>query len=147
MQLTASKTKGVMMMTIGEYLKKYRAEHGLSQRQFAALCGVSNGYISMLETGVNTSTGQPIIPTLQTMRKISGAMGLTIHQVLSEVDDVVLDIGADEEKQPPAAGELSEDEVILLQAYRALPEHEKQNVLSLLRLAAGQAQGDQGGPG
>ena len=51
------------------------------------------------------------------------------------------------QKQPPAAGELSEDEVILLQAYRALPEHEKQNVLSLLRLAAGQAQGDQGVPG
>lgn len=116
------------MMTIGEYLKKYRAEHGLSQRQFAALCGVSNGYISMLETGINTSTGQPIIPTLQTMRKISGAMGLTIHQVLSEVDDVVLDIGAEEEKQPPAAGELSDLAIQIAQLVDRLPSAEAFNI-------------------
>ena len=126
------------MMTLGEYIKQYRAEHGLSQRQFASLCGMSNGYVSMLETGVNTSNGQPIVPTLQTMRKISGAMGLTIHQVLTEVDDVVLDIGAEDEKQPPAVGELSEDELTLIQAFRALPADERQHVLSLLRLAAGQ---------
>jgi transcriptional regulator with XRE-family HTH domain len=81
MQL-AMTAKGVMTMTIGEYVKVYRTEHSLSQRQFASLCGVSNGYISMLETGVNTSNGQPIVPTLQTMRKISNAMGRTIHQVL-----------------------------------------------------------------
>jgi transcriptional regulator with XRE-family HTH domain len=42
-------------MTLGEYIKKYRSEHGLSQRQFANLCGVSNGYASMLEKGMNPS--------------------------------------------------------------------------------------------
>ena len=132
-------------MTLGEYLKQYRDAHDLSQRQFAALCGVSNGYISMLEKGENPKTGEPITPTMQSVVSIARGMGMTMQELLSVVDDLYLDL-TENEKQPPA-GELSEDEVILLQAYRALPEHEKQNVLSLLRLAAGQAQGDQGGPG
>lgn len=36
-------------MTLGEFIRKYRSEHDLSQRQFALKCGLSNGYISMLE--------------------------------------------------------------------------------------------------
>jgi transcriptional regulator with XRE-family HTH domain len=132
MQLTMT-AKGVMTMTIGEYVKVYRTEHSLSQRQFASLCGVSNGYISMLETGVNTSNGQPIVPTLQTMRKISNAMGRTIHQVLSEVDDVVLDIGAEDEKSPGAeAPELTPEELALLTAFRSLPPEDRAFVLRQL---------------
>ena len=51
-------------MTLGEYIKRYRKEHDLSQRQFAAQCGLSNGYISMLERGENPKTHKPIKPTL-----------------------------------------------------------------------------------
>lgn len=47
-------------MTLGEIIMKYRAEHNLSQRQFAAQCqNVTNGYISMVEQGRNPAPIQP----------------------------------------------------------------------------------------
>ena len=51
-------------MTLKDLVIKYRTENGLSQRQFALQCGLSNGYISMIERGVNPSTGEKITPTL-----------------------------------------------------------------------------------
>jgi len=47
-------------MTLVEIIIKYRTEHNLSQRAFAERCGVSNGYISMLEMNRNPSTEAPI---------------------------------------------------------------------------------------
>lgn len=44
-------------MTLSDFVKEYRKEHDLSQRQFAAICGLSNGYISMLEKNMNPKTG------------------------------------------------------------------------------------------
>ena len=123
-------------MTLGEYIKQYRAEHDLSQRQFANLCGISNGYISMLEKGMNTSTGQPIIPTIQTMRQIANAMGLTIHKVLSEVDDIVLDIGADpneNDKQPPVTEGLSDLAIQIARLVDRLPPESQELVLHRLQ--------------
>lgn len=122
-------------MTLGEYIIKWRAEHGLSQRQFAKLCDLSNGYTSMLEKGVNTSTGKPIIPTLQTMRKLAVGMGTTIHNMLSEVDDIVLDLGIDPreiEKQPADLGELSINEKAIILAFRSLPPDKQEFVLQML---------------
>ena len=82
-------------MKLGELVKKYRSEHDLSQRQFAAKCGVSNGYISMLEDGKNPKTGEDIFPSLQSYKKIASAMGMSVHELLSLVDDhkVNLDFG------------------------------------------------------
>lgn len=40
-------------MTLRDLISAYRKDHGLSQRQFANQCGLSNGYISMLEKGIN----------------------------------------------------------------------------------------------
>ena len=51
-------------MTLSDLVQEYRREHGLSQRQFASICGLSNGYISMLERNVNPKTGQPVTPSL-----------------------------------------------------------------------------------
>lgn len=42
-----------------------------------------------------------------------------------------------EEKQPAVSEGLSEDEVMLLDLFRSLPEDERQSVLLLLRRAAG----------
>lgn len=126
-------------MTLGEYVLNYRTSHGLSQRQFASMCGLSYGYISMLEKGVNNSTGAPIVPTLQTMRSLAVAMGTTIHKIASEVDDLYLNMEG-EEKQPPSIGELSEEETMLIEAFRALPPDERQHVLGLLRSIAERGQ-------
>ena len=47
-------------MTLGMIIKEYRERNRLSQRQFALMCDVSNGYISMLEEGRNPKTNEPM---------------------------------------------------------------------------------------
>lgn len=79
-------------MTLGMIIKEYRAEKRLSQRQFALMCNVSNGYISMLEQGCNPKTNEPIVPTLATMRKLAKAMGMSLNDLMSQVDDMEISI-------------------------------------------------------
>lgn len=82
-------------MTLSEFIKTYREAHGLSQRQFANVCGVSNGYIAMLERGVNPSTGEPITPSITALKKLATGMGVTMAALFSEVDDIHVDMGLD----------------------------------------------------
>lgn len=136
-------------MRLGDYIKQYRTSHGLSQRQFASECGLSYGYISMLEKGVNTSTGTPIVPTLQTMRSLAKAMGTSIHKIAEEVDDLYMDLTGEEkplplfqdllvhgqEKQPSVSEGLSQEEQALLTAFRALTPDQQAFVLRQLSAA------------
>lgn len=87
-------------MTLGDFICKYRSDHGLSQRKFAEICGLSNGYISMLEKGNNPNTNKPLIPSLTQLKKLADAMGMTVMQLFETVDDMPVDIaqiaGADD---------------------------------------------------
>lgn len=78
-------------MTIGMLIKAYRMDHSLSQRRFALNCGLSNGYISMLENGANPKTGQPVTPTLPALQRLAIGMGLSLSELLSRIDDVPVD--------------------------------------------------------
>lgn len=74
-------------MKLSDLIIQYRQEHHLSQRQFALQCGVSNGYISMIENGVNPKTGQPMVPSMQHYAKIAKGMHTTINDLFSMIDD------------------------------------------------------------
>ena len=76
-------------MTLSDFVKEYRKEHDLSQRQFAAICGLSNGYISMLERNLN------LTPSLPALKKISTAMGMSLGDLLTAVDDMPIDLLSD----------------------------------------------------
>jgi len=75
-------------MKLKDYLVSYRETHKLSQRQLAELCGLSNGYISMLERGENPKTHQPITPTLQKLKMIADGTGRSLTNLLEELDDI-----------------------------------------------------------
>ncbi len=75
-------------MTLSELIISYRKENDLSQRKFAEICGLSNGYISMLENGVNPKTGMPITPTLQKLRSLASGLNLSINELFAMVDDI-----------------------------------------------------------
>ena len=79
-------------MTLGTYIAQFRKQHDLSQRQFAVSCGLSNGYISMLEKGINPATGRPVIPTLPQLKKLAQGMGITVTELLEQVDDLPIDL-------------------------------------------------------
>ncbi len=72
-------------MTIGEIIKEYRETHNLSQRQFAAKCNISNGYISMLEKGASPENNEPVVPSISALRAIASAMNLPFHELLQKV--------------------------------------------------------------
>lgn len=86
-------------MTLGRIIKEYREKKHLSQRQFALTCDVSNGYISMLEEGRNPKTNEPIVPSLATMKKLAKAMGMSLNDLMSQVDDMEISLS---EKRTPA---------------------------------------------
>ena len=79
-------------MKLGDLIRDYREQHDLSQRQFAVICGLSNGYISMLERGENPKTHKPVTPTLPQLKKLADGMGTTIMDVLDTVEDMPIDL-------------------------------------------------------
>lgn len=73
-------------MTIGDMIVKYREEHDVSQRKFAYMCGLSNGYISMIEKNLNPQTGKPPVISPDNMRAIARAMGMSMTDLARSVD-------------------------------------------------------------
>ena len=101
-------------MRLGEIIQAYRREHGISQRQFAASCEISNGYISMLEKGKNPRTEEAIIPSLAMLKKIADAMGTSLNELVLHAEDMKIYLSEEENA--------SSHEALLLWAYRAQPE-------------------------
>lgn len=113
-------------MTIGEIVKRYREENDLSQRQFAIRCGLSNGYIAMLERNVNPATGKPIIPGIIQVRSIAHAMGMDLDELIRMVDgNVRVSLSSDikrtsdiEPYRVPLVGEVAAGQPILADERR-----------------------------
>lgn len=113
-------------MKIGERVQQYREQHGLSQREFARRCDLSNGIISFIENGERPN-GEPYLPRFATIRKIARAMGTTPEDLISECEDFDLDISVGPEETPLVLDFMREiqnqsaDEIMLLQSYRMIP--------------------------
>lgn len=120
-------------MTLKDLVIKYRADNGLSQRQFALQCGLSNGYISMLEKGINPSTGAKITPTLQALNKLAAGMHTTLNELFTLVDDMDVDV------KTPALGEedgLASVDMEIISLLAGLSDAKKQQAISFLRFLA-----------
>ena len=112
-------------MTLREYIIKYREDHGLSQRQFANVCDISNGYLAMIENNENPRTGKPPVLSITMWRKIASGMGMTLHSLIEAIDDEMVS-SVDE-------AILTEDERDLIMFYRDLSMSKKHLLLSIVR--------------
>ena len=75
-------------MHIGEVIRKYRHDHGnMSMQAFADKCGLSKGYIAMLERNKNSKTGDPVVPSVETFLKVSKAMNMSLNELADVVDE------------------------------------------------------------
>jgi transcriptional regulator with XRE-family HTH domain len=102
-----------MKYEIGSRIRKYREGRGLNQKQLAQMIGVSNSRISNWEQGLNR-------PDADILASICRALEVSPSQLL----DVDL-----------APNELSEQEQMVLQAYRSKPElHSAIHILLGLQL-------------
>ena len=124
-------------MTLRDLISAYRKDHGLSQRQFANQCGLSNGYISMLEKGINPSTGLPVTPTLPRLKQLASGMGMTLTDLLVNVDDMPVDLmfDAPENKKLALSAE-DELDAEIMKAIFNLSSEKKQQALSYIQFLA-----------
>lgn len=102
-------------MRLGEIIRQFREKEGISQREFARRCELSNSLISILEMGINPQTGKPMEPDMRTFRSIAYGMGITIR----ELDDLLRLSGP--LPNIPISG-LSNDDRQLLEALHQDPE-------------------------
>lgn len=73
-------------MNIGKVIKDYREKNQMTMQDFADKCNLSKGYISMLEKGKHPQNNKPIIPSIETVQKLSAAMGISIDTLLESLD-------------------------------------------------------------
>nr|DAU13068.1 MAG TPA: helix-turn-helix domain protein [Caudoviricetes sp.] len=138
-------------MTLGDVIKSYRAEHSLSMDEFAKRCGLSKGYISMLEKNRNPKTGKPIIPSILTYQSVANAMSTSVDILMRTVDKEQL--VSLEQSPSPASDELPaitrrderqiakdlEDMLHSLKGSAAMGELEDEEDMELLKASLRQA--------
>jgi hypothetical protein len=83
----------------------------------------------MLEGNTNPKTGQPIIPSLAALKKISDALGISITQLLVEVDDIPIDLL----QEMPAT--ISDDGLTseFIRSFEALSPDKQEQAMQFLR--------------
>ena len=74
-------------MLLGDIIKQYRKANHLSQRDFAKKCNLSHTYISALEKKIDTRSGKKIAPTVDAVKSISVALGMSLYDLLQILDD------------------------------------------------------------
>lgn len=74
-------------MTLGELIREYRDQHGMSMDEFARLSNLSKGYISMLEKNKNPRNGKPITPSIATYTDVAAAMHVSVAELMEKVGE------------------------------------------------------------
>ncbi len=99
-------------MFLGEFITIYRARNKLTLQEFADKCGLSKGYIAMLEKNYNPKTKSKIIPSISTFAKVAAAMGISLDSLMAQVD----------ENQPIILQDLADKDAALCEEIAALKD-------------------------
>jgi XRE family transcriptional regulator, aerobic/anaerobic benzoate catabolism transcriptional regulator len=79
--LSAQQQEHAYLARLGDRVRAWRAEHGMSRKSLSAACGVSERYLAQLEAG------QGNISVLL-LRKVARAMGVAVERLVREDDGV-----------------------------------------------------------
>lgn len=118
-------------MTLSEIVIRYRKEHALSQRQFAKICGLSNGYISMLERNLNPNTGLPLTPSLPALKRIAAGMGVSLHSLMLQASDMPVDINSSDISREEIPAPALKDKIKQLRKQHGLTLEEVGNAVGV----------------
>jgi transcriptional regulator with XRE-family HTH domain len=115
-------------MNIGETIRSYRLQKGMSQGDIEKRTGLLRCYLSRVENGHT-------IPSLDTLSKIAGAMELPLSQFFSE--------GGGHTNGTKGLPQLSDDEVRFLSQIRrysvSLNDSDRKLVLAMVKKMAASA--------
>lgn len=124
-------------MTLKDLIIEYRNDHGLSQRQFATACGLSNGYISMLEKEMNPNTKLPVTPTLPKLKQLASGMGMSLTDLLVKVDDMPVELILDDADSKRLVPEIEDElDAEIMKIISGLTPEKKQQALSYIQYLA-----------
>ena len=132
-------------MTLGEFIKKYREEHGkMSIRSFADLVDISPQQIINIEKGVGNN-GKPMTSTMKTYKKIAKAIGMDENDFMNMLNDNVL-VNPSDKKIPDTVSdaEVLEDNTSTIKecnvVMRTLTEENQKFALDFLKKLASSQQ-------
>ena len=115
-------------MTLGDVIKSYRNENKVSMEYVAKLCGITKGYVAMLEKNINSKTGRPVKPTIETIVKVCKGLHLDFNSVFDSLDDDY-EINISPSSSSAPAPELTEQEERLLGICRSLNEEGRERLV------------------
>lgn len=119
-------------MTLGEFIKQYRKEHGdMSIRSFASMVGISPQQISNIEKGIGNN-GKPMSSTMNTYKKIADAIGMTEQDFLNMLNDNVVVNPADYHAESIKNLPIIEIDGHLMLDFSALNESQRQAIIDVL---------------
>lgn len=138
-------------MTLKEIILDYRTANNLSQREFAAKCGLSNAAISNIEKDkVNPNTGKKTVTSIGTCVKIADGMGISLDDLVEMLDNVPIRInlpGNRTKLRPVMPGEtdpvytpenkqpMTEEARIISGGIDRMPKEMRQRALNIMQLA------------
>ena len=73
-------------MTLGEIIKKYRIEHGMSMKDFSEASGISKAYVGLLEKNIHPTTKKEIAPSIEVIKKVADAMGKDFDSIFNQIE-------------------------------------------------------------
>ena len=124
-------------MTLKDLMIEYRNDRGQSQRQFATACGLSNGYISMLEKEMNPNTKLPVTPTLPKLKQLASGMGMSLTDLLVKVDDMPVELILDDADSKKLVPEIEDElDAEIMKIISGLTPEKKQQALSYIQYLA-----------
>lgn len=99
----------------GSAVRRLRELRGIGQDKFAERCGVSQGYLSQIESGAWTAVTEDILG------RIGNALGIEPWLILAQAAGLKLD----------QIERFSEDERVWLDTYRALDPEQRETILKV----------------
>lgn len=111
-------------MKLGEIIREYRQHNRISMGDFAKASGLSKPYVSMLEADKNSNGGKPIKPSVETLVKVSAAVGIPLDELLRKLGDEEIDL---------RQHGFTEEETKLVNGYRRLNDESKRLIFGMIR--------------
>lgn len=116
-------------MTLGDIIKNYRNENSVTMEYVASLCGITKGYVAMLEKNLNSKTGRPVKPTIETILKVCAGLKLDVDEVFKALDDdYVITLSS----KSIDSSDLTDSEKQLIINYRVLNQEGKEKIADYL---------------
>ena len=73
-------------MNLGQIIKEYREKNEYSMAAFAEKSGISKAYISLLEKNRHPKTGKKISPSIQCIKQVADAIGMSFDDLFNTLE-------------------------------------------------------------